>query len=244
MFISGLPLSTFNPSMRGIIAILLAFTVALPIVARADIVGRASVIDGDTIEITGKRIRLFGIDAPEGKQSCNRGGKTWRCGQRAAFALANLLAQSPVNCLRRDKDRYQRLVAVCYLNKLDVNGWMVQQGWALDYKQYSGGRYSKEELEAQRAKRGIWAGEFTKPWEWRRAQSSQEVSPRDLRPEEHGSQGADCRIKGNVSSRGERIYHVPGGAFYSRTRIDTSKGERWFCSESEARAAGWRRSKR
>jgi len=56
--------------------------------------------------------------------------------------------------------------------------------------------------------------------------------------------GAACIIKGNISDRGERIYHMPGGEFYDRTRISLAKGERWFCSEADARAAGWRRSKR
>ncbi|MFO0997127.1 MAG: hypothetical protein U1F33_10630 [Alphaproteobacteria bacterium] len=53
-----------------------------------------------------------------------------------------------------------------------------------------------------------------------------------------------CRIKGNISESGERIYHVPGGAFYDKTAISPARGERWFCTESEARAAGWRRSRR
>jgi hypothetical protein len=114
---------------------------------------------------------------------------------------------------------------------------MVSQGWALDYKQYSKGRYSSAEREAKASARGIWIGEFENPWDWRNKKVRQ---PR----RESKKQVNDCRIKGNISSRGERIYHVPGGQFYDRTRIDVVKGERWFCSEAEAQSAGWRRSKR
>lgn len=88
---------------------------------------------------------------------------------------------------------------------------------------------------------GIWRGEFTAPWEWRQAQW--EKTPN--RPTLLSKQGSQsCVIKGNISSKGERIYHVRGGRYYGKTKISQSKGERWFCSEAEARAAGWRRSKR
>ena len=82
-------------------------------------------------------------------------------------------------------------------------------------------------------RRGVWRGEFVEPSRWRRGE----------RLEPAPSSGGQCRIKGNVSRSGTRIYHVPGGASYAKTRIDTSKGERWFCSEAESRAAGWRRAK-
>lgn len=199
--------------------------------------GVASVIDGDTIEIHGQRIRLYGIDAPESRQVCTRNKKPWRCGQLAAAALSDMIRRRPLRCVERDQDQYGRTVAICYLGNRDVNGAMVLMGFALDYPQYSGGRYAGDEAIARRAKRGIWAGQFVKPWEWRHAQGAAVLRslPR---------QRSRCVIKGNINSRGERIYHVPGGEYYSRTRIDESKGERWFCSEDEARAAGWRRSRR
>ena len=84
------------------------------------------------------------------------------------------------------------------------------------------------------ARRGIWAGEFVKPWEWRRGK----------RLAANDNAVGQCRIKGNISRSGERIYHVPGGQYYDRTKINPSKGEQWFCSEAEAIAAGWRRLKR
>ena len=90
------------------------------------------------------------------------------------------------------------------------------------------------EAGAQKARRGVWRGDFIRPWDWRRGKR---LAANDNKP------GA-CVIKGNVGRKGARIYHIPGGQYYARTRIDPSKGERWFCSEAEARAAGWRRSRR
>ena len=95
------------------------------------------------------------------------------------------------------------------------------------------------ENAASGSKRGLWQGEFQPPWEWRKEQRAEAALPR----REHGQQ-PECAIKGNVGSSGERIYHVPGGYYYDKTVVTASKGERWFCSEAEARAAGWRRSKR
>ena len=202
--------------------------------------GRASVVDGDTIEIAGERVRLHGIDAPEGRQQCrDADGRPWHCGREAAFALDEFLAQSrPTHCSLLDRDRWGRFVATCIRNdSMDVNEWLVKHGWALDWPHYSGGAYSDAQEVARAAGHGIWQSEFIDPWEWRdgvRLAWTVSVEPRD----------ADCVIKGNISSRGERIYHVPGGQFYEQTVIDESAGQRWFCTEAEARGAGWRPSQR
>jgi endonuclease YncB( thermonuclease family) len=200
------------------------------------IAGRASVIDGDTLEIHGIRIRLHGIDAPESGQFCSVGGKKTRCGQQAALALADRIGTSNVSCDPRDRDRYNRVVAVCFAGDEDLNAWMVSVGWAMAYRYYSTA-YVPQEDKASASKLGIWQGDFVPPWDWRRgtrlAGNVVEQPPKD------------CLIKGNISmNTGERIYHVPGGYYYDRTKITTSKGERWFCTEAQARAAGWRRSKR
>lgn len=133
-----------------------------------DLVGRASVIDGDTIEIRGKRIRLWGIDAPEGRQRCFRDGKPWRCGRSSANALAGFLGARTVECAHRDTDRYGRMVAVCKVGDKDVGSWLVRNGWALDFTRYSGGVYSDEQRQAEAEKRGIWVSQFEPPWVWRR----------------------------------------------------------------------------
>jgi endonuclease YncB( thermonuclease family) len=134
--------------------------------AGADLTGRASVIDADTIEIHGQRIRLFGIDAPEGGQTCELEGQPYRCGQRAAFALADYIGQRTVSCEQRDIDRYKRIVAVCHVGGEDMGAWLVSEGWALAYQRYSLD-YIDEEDSARAARRGLWRGEFIPPWEWR-----------------------------------------------------------------------------
>jgi endonuclease YncB( thermonuclease family) len=201
------------------------------------IVGRASVIDGDTIEIRGTRIRLSGIDAPESRQSCSDGGgASYPCGRRAAFALADKIGASNLACEVEDHDRYGRSVATCRLGDLDVNGWLVSSGWALAYRQYSTA-YVGAEAAARAAKAGIWQGDFTPPWDWR---ADERPAKSTTVPVASSTKRASCTIKGNVSAKGERIYHMPGQEHYARTVISPAKGERWFCSESEARSAGWR----
>jgi endonuclease YncB( thermonuclease family) len=204
------------------------------------IAGRASVIDGDTIEIHGARIRFYGIDAPESNQICYANGKTNRCGRRAAMALADEIGNHVVSCAPKDRDKYGRTVAVCRVDDTDLNAWMVRNGWALAYRQYSTA-YIPDENQAKREKAGIWQGNFTAPWDWRHSNASPPASSLS-----HSSSRTNgpCLIKGNINRRGQHIYHLPGQEYYSRTIITASKGERWFCTEGEARAAGWRRSKR
>jgi endonuclease YncB( thermonuclease family) len=130
--------------------------------------GRASVIDSDTIEIHGERIRLWGIDAVESGQRCTLDGKPWRCGRDASMALDGFLDGVTVKCEHRDRDRFGRTVATCEAREIDVRRWMVFQGWALDYECYSNGEYAGAQAAAKSAKRGLWVGEFEPPWEWRR----------------------------------------------------------------------------
>ena len=118
--------------------LLIGLSVVVGAVAQDRIIGVASVIDGDTIEIRGQRIRLFGIDAPESSQLCARvTGQRWRCGQQASFALADRIGRATVRCDPHDLDRYGRVVAVCFRGNEDLNRWMVANGWAVAYKQYS-----------------------------------------------------------------------------------------------------------
>ena len=198
----------------------------------------ARVIDGDTIDVGAVRVRLHGVDAPESRQSCLAGERRWPCGEQATRALAGRIGGRTVSCEERDRDRYGRVVAVCHAAGEDLNAWMVRQGWALAYRKYSRA-YVADESAAKAARRGIWRGRFVAPWDWRRGERLA-VSQTMSAP----TAGVGCRIKGNISRAGSRIYHVPGGAFYDRTRIDTASGERWFCTESDARAAGWRRARR
>ena len=141
-------------------------SVRVPPDLRADIIGRAWVIDGDTIDIAGIRIRLSGIDAPESEQTCtDAGNKAWTCGRTATRQLVAHLAGRPLKCQAAGLDRYHRVLAVCVLpDGSDVNAWMVREGGALAY--YSAD-YQAEEAEAHADRRGIWSGSFMPPWEWR-----------------------------------------------------------------------------
>ena len=144
-----------------------ALVLFLSPVALADISGQARVIDGDTIEIDGQRIRLHGIDAPETRQLCYIDGKQWQCGKDAGNILSDWINHRPVTCQERDRDRYGRIVAVCYVGDEDLNAWMVLQGLAVAYRRYSLD-YVEQETDAQLARRGVWATRFVLPWEWRR----------------------------------------------------------------------------
>ncbi len=136
--------------------------------APVSITGRARVIDGDTIEIGGKRIRLYGIDAPESRQTCRVDAEEYRCGQEATSALVGKIGEQPVSCTGKDTDRYGRIVAVCWLAAEDLSAWMVWEGKALAYRKYSRD-YVAHEDAARQAQRGLWRGEFQAPWEWRAA---------------------------------------------------------------------------
>lgn len=133
-----------------------------------DLIGRVSVIDGDTLEMRGERIRLWGVDAFESRQLCYRGSGNYRCGQAAANALDVRLADRVVRCEPVGRpDRYGRTVARCVVDGQDVGAWLVGNGHALDYPRLSQGRYAKEQIEARAARRGAWDGHFDEPWIWR-----------------------------------------------------------------------------
>lgn len=150
--------------------LIITFAVVFSGACLADIVGRASVVDGDTIEIHGQRIRLHGVDAPEKGQPCfDAANPTYRCGQKAAMALDEFIGQSPVSCRERDVDRYGRTVADCRVRGEDIELWLVRSGHAFAYRRYSSD-YIGAEQEAGNNRRGIWAGHMQAPWEWRKEQ--------------------------------------------------------------------------
>jgi hypothetical protein len=137
-----------------------------------------------------------------------------------------------------DTDSYGRTVAVCRNGSVDLSAAMAAAGLALAYRRYSDD-YVDEEARARRQRRGVWASTFTAPWDWRPDHAYDESV--DDTPATRATAPPDgCKIKGNINDEGERIYHVPGSASYEATGINRSRGERWFCSEAEARRAGWR----
>jgi endonuclease YncB( thermonuclease family) len=145
--------------------LILAVSISLCVHAFAGaLAGYAFVIDGDTIELHGTRIRLFGIDAPEASQLCRDAeGRAYSCGRVATDALADYLDTRSVSCIPQAIDQYGRTVAVCLLDGDDIGDWLVRRGLAIDDKCYSKRRYRDAEDEASKARAGVWAGEFIQP---------------------------------------------------------------------------------
>ena len=139
---------------------------ASPLRTQNIIRGVTSVIDGDTIHIGETRIRLHGIDAPESRQTCIAEGGVWVCGQMATQALVNAIKGQEVKCRGNKRDRYKRLLAVCYVGDINLNAMMVSNGWALAYRKYSRD-FIDIEAVAEKSRLGLWRGDFVKPWEWR-----------------------------------------------------------------------------
>jgi endonuclease YncB( thermonuclease family) len=130
--------------------------------------GQANVTDGDTLRINGQRIRLHGIDAPESNQRCkDSAGAFWRCGNQATRELGRKIDGRTVSCTGRGHDRYGRVIGDCNVGGESLNAWMVRQGWAVAYTRYSF-RYLIDELMARINNRGVWAGDFENPEDWRR----------------------------------------------------------------------------
>ncbi|MCB1596658.1 MAG: thermonuclease family protein [Gammaproteobacteria bacterium] len=217
------------------------------------------VTDGDTAQLKLQSgaitVRFYGIDAPEKNQPY---------GMEAASALRQLIGGKVVDLIPVEQDKYDRLVAVVMLGERNVNLEMVARGNAWAFRQYLGEfrddpLYCEWEAKARDQQLGLWRSTGRKrhaPWEWRHRDSGGPYTDYEgstmadcvaairaapaSAPVPAGRKSGDCLIKGNIGSGGKRIYHVPGSASYANTRIDESKGERWFCSEAEARAAGFR----
>lgn len=192
--------------------------------------GRASAVSGDTLRLDGKTIKLSGIDAPELSQRCRDARRRrWRCGRSARAALGRLVAGKKVECSISAQDETKNtMTGQCSAAGRDLAQRLVSGGHVFA----AGGfyaRYGGNEREARDAKRGIWRGNAQKPDDYRNA--SWEQAKRRA--------PGGCPIKGRVR-RGAKIYVVPWAANYRRVRIRTRRGERWFCSEGEALAAGWR----
>ena len=232
----------YNPAkwiMKLTIALLLA---ALPAPALAQTAsGVAVVIDGDSLTVGGRAVRLFGIDAPEGKQTCEREGTSWACGEEAASQLRAIVDSNAVECAGRGIDQYGRLLGVCRANGFELNGAMVEAGWATAYRSYSDD-YVPQEVRAKAARLGIWSSAFVAPEEYRMSLRSEAPVPPQRRaqaapPARHSQAFSGCVIKGNRNRRGQWIYHLPGMPYYEVTRA-----EELFCTEAQAQAAGYRRA--
>jgi endonuclease YncB( thermonuclease family) len=191
--------------------------------------GRAEAIGGDLLHVAGTTVRLAGVEAPERQQSCGTGNKRYRCGAAAQAALGRLVNGRTLACTISGTDGAGRSLATCMRGTLDINGELVRQGHV-----FAGSgmfaSYSGLERQARDAKAGIWAaGDSERPSEFR-AKVWDEAKRRA--PD-------GCPIKGLVTG-GTRVYVLPWSPDYDRGRIQKARGERWFCSEREAEAAGFK----
>lgn len=202
------------------------------------------VIDGDTIEIAGgRRVRYIGIDTPETVDP----RKPIQCFGQEASAKNKELVEGKEVGLEKDiseTDKYGRLLRYVYLQDLLVNDYLVRQGYAHASSYPPDIKYQDQlhqaEQEARQAQRGLWGSACQKsPGDSLLLLTTPSVSD-SANPQ---ISPTSCQIKGNISSSGEKIYHLPGQRYYDKTIIDTNKGERWFCTEQGAISAGWRKSK-
>ncbi|KNX39272.1 nuclease [Luteipulveratus halotolerans] len=226
-----------------------------------------SVIDGDTIRVSinGRRekVRLIGLDAPESKKP----GVQVQCfAQKAASKMQSLVQSRSVRLAadptQADRDRYGRLLRHVYtLDGRSVAAVLIRGGYARDYTYaapYAGqADYRAAQQQAQSTHAGLWgacggfpaevpfaAAPAPDPKPKASATPTKKAAPRTpVKAAEPAKPQGSCDIKGNINDEGEKIYHVPGQQFYDKTKISPSKGERMFCSESDARDAGWRKAK-
>lgn len=148
----------------------LLLLLATPALAAEAITGHATVIDGDTIELQGRRVDLYGIDAPEVGQTCETAaGSPYRCGQAAAAALRQQIGNATVSCEPQAPAAKERLTALCRAGSVDLSAWMAGHGHALALRQAAQG-YAHQERRAWATRKGIWAGVFEEPADWRHAQ--------------------------------------------------------------------------
>lgn len=199
-------------------------------VEAAEITGKAHVIDGDSIRISDTEIRLYGIDAPEGKQSCIQQGEDWACGETATEALRLIVGDALIHCAWDDVDRYERALATCTREGHDIAELMVDKGVALAYRKYSW-KYALDEDDAKAKRKGLWSAQFVPPWDWRQG----------IRLAGNELPDSGCPVKGNVNASGNRIYHVKGWRDHAKIRLRPEEGDKCFQTIAEAELNGFRR---
>ncbi len=195
--------------------------------------GRATTMAGNILRINGIEVRLVGIEAPDPAQPCFKSnGKRWPCAEAARQALVRLAGRRTVACELSNPDKTSAPLAHCRAGGIDIAAELVKNGHVFASEGYFR-TYGAEEEAARAAKLGLWQGQNERPDVWRaRVWADAKRTAPD-----------GCPIKGFIQSRG-RIYTMPWSVDYGQRNIRTVKGERWFCSEDEARAAGFKAASR
>jgi endonuclease YncB( thermonuclease family) len=203
---------------------------ALLPVAVKPVEGRATALGGDVLRLQGQVFTLSGIEAPDRSQACVQGrNRRWKCGERAVSALETALRSGPVACTPRGAaDAAGRLAATCTLAGEDLAARLVREGHVFAAAMTFGG-YGVQESEARMKKAGLWSGNPERPAAYRARlwETAKKTSPEG------------CPIKGTVQA-GIRIFVQPWDSGYRRASVRANRGERWFCSEADAIAAGFR----
>lgn len=196
------------------------------------------VIDGDTLQIDDQTVQLYGIDAPELGQRCQRGDDLWACGLEAALFLQKTVSfEGPtMQCSPWGEEPAagtggELVIGVCQIGPRQVGLTMVRNGYAVALPE-SFPDYQEAEAQAREARLGVWQSDFVPPWEWREGKGAEANSSDWVR---------SCNIKGALGPAEEPIYYVPTDQEYESVTIDPARGEQMFCSDEEARAAGWTR---
>jgi endonuclease YncB( thermonuclease family) len=236
-------MKTLRSAIAGSFAVVLASSACFA----TEISGAPRIVDGDTVQIGSTKIRFAGIDAPETDQVClDAHGRRWACGITSRDELVKYSGGRPWECDLTGTDKYGRSLGKCFVEGEDISAWMVRSGWALSFVRYSHD-YDREEVAAREARSGLWAGAFIAPWDWRHRNEKTVVLgalsvPVDAQKTLLGavSSSPDCTIKASVG-RDQCVYHLPGDRWYAKMRMDS--GKRWFCSATEAEAAGCRAPK-
>jgi endonuclease YncB( thermonuclease family) len=207
--------------------------------------------DANSVTVDGKVYRLDGIDAPELDQAClNAAGDLYPCGQAATAALVKFIARRSVYCtdLRADPRYAERRMGQCYVDGTDLNHWLVENGWALSFEPEAQGRFKTDEAEARAGRFGLWNGCFVAPQDFRNWNSRSATmlglgcpaGARDALFPDELAKPAGFEVKGHHALRAlpyNGIYHLPACGSFQRT-----KAKRWFRTEEDALAAGFRKS--
>ena len=222
----------------AIVALLIGGYVATPSSQESGSGQAVRVIDGDTLQLDGRIIQLYGIDAPELGQLCDEDGKPWPCGVEAALALRKLVSVSgqELHCSPWQDGPPQRtadgaVIEVCQIGEQDLAQVMLQNGYGVAMPQ-SFPDYAEAEKDAKDASLGIWHSHFLLPSVWRASLNDSSQPKSAVR---------DCNVKGAIGADGERVYYVPTDPEYKQIAIDPKRNERLFCSDEAARLAGWTR---
>ncbi len=224
-----------KPRHFGLVAVIGAVTLFAALwaadgQAADNLVKDYSVVDGDTLQIGNHVYNLYGIDAPELGQLCLQDGRWNHCGITAAFELKKLLEfDKPLRCEPAPANRRQ---IVCHAASVNVALVLLKAGYAIA-ESGSDVAYRQAEHSAREGNLGLWHMSFVSPWDWRNG--------RRLPGADAAAETMGCPIRAIVNAEDQKIYYVPTDLDYKKISVDEAKGGRLFCSDVDARRAGWRR---